>query len=191
MTLSNTDNEATLLRSIKDGNKPAMHTLYCRYVRYLTAICTRYINDEEDVRDVMQDSFVKIFSTITAFSYRGDGSLKAWMAKIVLNETLKFIQKNCRLNFIELKNNEIDISSPPDDEPPTESLPSSVIFEMIRSLPDGYRTIFNLHIIEEKSHKEIAQLLGITESTSASQLHRAKALLANKIKNYKSTEARR
>ena len=103
------------------------------------------------------------------------------MAKITLNETLKFIKNNCRLQFVELKQEEMDKI---DVEPNTEGISSEVIHSMIRELPDGYRIIFNLYVIEEKNHKEIAELLGIKADSSASQLHRAKAMLAAKIKKY-------
>lgn len=175
------DNEQILLDLIKNNDHQAMHTLYCRYVRYLSAICSRYISLEDDIKDVLQDSFLKIFSSISSFNYRGSGSVKGWMAKIVLNETLKFVKRNYHFNFTELSNEELDI---PDEMPSSENIPLPVIHQFIRELPDGYRAIFNLYVIEEKSHKEIAKLLGIKESTSASQLHRAKALLAKKIKNY-------
>ena len=104
------------------------------------------------------------------------------MTKIVLNETMKFVKRNARLDFVELEGEKMEIS---DDVPDTSDVPLSAIHSMIRELPDGYRLIFNLYVIEEKSHREIAELLGIKESTSASQLHRAKALLADKIKKYR------
>lgn len=180
MIQNETDNEERLINFIKDGNEQAMRQLYCRYVRYLSAVCSRYIYNDEDIKDVLQDAFLKIFSSVKSFEYRGDGSLKGWMTKIVLNETLKFVKRNCRLDFVELRPEEMDI---PDEEPNTEGIPPAVIHSMIRDLPDGYRTIFNLYVIEEKSHKEIAELLGIKINSSASQLHRAKAMLAEKIKN--------
>jgi len=180
MIQNETDNEERLINLIKDGNEQAMRQLYCRYVRYLSAVCSRYIYNDEDIKDVLQDAFLKIFSSVKSFEYRGDGSLKGWMTKIVLNETLKFVKRNCRLDFVELRPEEMDI---PDEEPNTEGIPPAVIHSMIRDLPDGYRTIFNLYVIEEKSHKEIAELLGIKINSSASQLHRAKAMLAEKIKN--------
>ena len=175
------DNEERLINLIKGGDEQAMRQLYCLYIRYLSAVCSRYIYSDEDIKDVLQDAFLKIFSSIDSFEYRGDGSLKGWMTKIVLNETLKFVKRNCRLDFVELRPEEIDI---PDEEPNTEGIPPAVIHSMIRDLPDGYRTIFNLYVIEEKSHKEIAELLGIKINSSASQLHRAKAMLADKIKKY-------
>ena len=181
MIQNETDNEERLINLIKDGNEQAMRQLYCRYVRYLSAVCSRYIYNDEDIKDVLQDAFLKIFSSVKSFEYRGDGSLKGWMTKIVLNETLKFVKRNCRLDFVELRPEEMDI---PDEEPNTEGIPPAVIHSMIRDLPDGYRTIFNLYVIEEKSHKEIAELLGIKINSSASQLHRVKAMLAEKIKKY-------
>lgn len=143
----------------------AMKTVYSTYIRYLAAICSRYIVNNEDVKDVLQDSFLKIFSGIASFEYRGRGSLKGWITKITVNETLKFLQKNNRFEFVEISEQEHD---KPDEEPDVDALPSSVLFNLIRELPDGYRTIFNLYVIENKSHKEIAKLLDIKESTSAS-----------------------
>lgn len=178
-----TDNEEQLLNLVKQGDPMAMRTVYATYVRYLAAICSRYIINDEDVKDVLQDSFLKIFSSITSFEYRGKGSLKGWITRITVNETLKFLQKNNRFEFVEISEQEHD---KPDEEPDVDALPSSVLFQHIRELPDGYRTIFNLYVIENKSHKEIAKLLDIKESTSASQLHRAKSLLATKIRRYNS-----
>lgn len=181
MTSTVADNDELLLDLIKNNNEQAMHELYCRHIRYLTAVCSRYITNDDDVHDVLQDSFIKIFSSINSFQYKGNGSLKGWMTRITLNEAIKFIKRTCHFNFIELKKEEIDL---PDEEPDTESIPPPVIYKFIRELPDGYRTIFNLYVIEGRSHKEIARLLGIKEGTSASQLHRAKAILADKINNY-------
>ena len=173
-------NEELLLNLVRKGDEQAMRILYCRNIRYLSAVCSRYIYEEEDIKDVLQDAFLKIFASIKSFEYRVEGSLKGWMTKITLNETLTFIKNNSRLQFVELKQEEIDKI----EEPNTEGIPPAVIHSMIRELPDGYRTIFNLYVIEGKSHKEIAELLGIKPDSSASQLHRAKAMLAEKIKKY-------
>lgn len=102
------------------------------------------------------------------------------MTKIVVNESLKFLQRHSSIKFVEISE-EHDFT---DSVPDIDSIPSSVLFRLIRELPDGYRTIFNLYVIENKSHKEIASMLNIKESTSASQLHRAKTMLATKIKQY-------
>ena len=160
-----------------------MKALYDRYAGFLTAVCSRYIENKEDVKDLMQDSFIRIFSSIGSFEYRGEGSLKAWMSRIVINNTLKYIRDNIQKGMISIDE---DIPDVPDEEiPEISEIPPSVIQEMIRRLPEGYRTVFNLFGFEGKSHKEIAMLLGIKENSSASQLHRAKALLAGWIREYR------
>lgn len=176
-----TDSEEQLLGRMQTGDATASRAVYSRYVRYLSAIVSRYITNDEDVKDVLQESFLKIFSSVATFKYRGDGSLKGWMSKIVLNETLKHIRNSGRLLLTELTPDNIDTA---DEEPETDDIPSDVIYSMIRDLPDGYRVVFNLYVIEGKSHKDIAALLNIKENSSASQLHRAKAMLAAKIKQY-------
>ncbi len=175
-------NEQQLAAATAKGDRNAMQSLYRCYVRYLTAVCSRYVTDDDDVKDIMQDVFIKVFDSIASFSYRGPGSLKAWLTRVTLNEALGFIRRRGRLSSVELGDNTSDI---PDDPPDTDNIPSDVIFSMIRNLPDGYRTVFNLYVIEEKSHREIAEMLGIKESSSASQLHRAKAMLADMIKRYR------
>ena len=156
--------EERWLRKALDGDNTATEWIYRRHGRYLSALCSRYITEDEDIKDVLQESFIKIFTSLDSFKYRGEGSLKAWMAKITLNEILKFV-----------RNNSME----------TEDIPTDVLHQFIRELPDGYRTVFNLYVIDDKNHKEIAQLLGIKENTSASQLHKAKSMLAQKIKHYR------
>ena len=177
-----TDSEEQLLRRMQSGDATASRAVYSHYVRYLSAIVSRYITNDEDIKDVLQESFLKIFSAVTKFTYRGDGSLKGWMSRIVLNETLRHIRNSGRLQLTELTPDDIDTA---DEEPETEDIPSGVIYNMIRDLPDGYRVVFNLYVIEGKSHKEIAALLNIKENSSASQLHRAKTMLAAKINHYR------
>ncbi len=181
-TTSKETNEATLLPLVQRGDERAMLELYRQNVRYLTGVCSRYVGDEDETKDVMQEAFLKIFSAVGSFKYRGEGSLRGWMARIVVNEALKFLQHRRRLNFVGLDPEETDV---PDETPDTADVPAKELHRMIRELPDGYRTIFNLFVVEEKSHKEIAAMLHIKENTSASQLHRAKALLAEKIRHYK------
>lgn len=175
-------NEQELADRMREGDRVAMRTVYCQHVRYLTAICARYIPNEEDVKDVMQDAFLKIFSSAASFEYRGKGSLRGWMARIVLNETLKFIHPSGQPVFVPLAEETTRMA---DETPDLEGIPDHALHQLIRELPQGYRTILNLYVFEEKSHKEIGRMLGISESTSASQFHRAKAMLARKIIAYK------
>lgn len=180
-TYSEEIREEDFAELIRQNNHAAMKALYNKYIRYLTAVCSRYLDNEDDVRDVLQDTFMKIFSSIGNFVYRGNGSLKSWLAKITVNETLGFIKRNGRLEFVPIDNENLDVEN---EEPEIDNIPLSAIQNMIRELPPGYRTIFNLYVFEEKSHKEIASILNIRESTSASQLHRAKAILADKIRKF-------
>ena len=161
------DKELELLQNILSGNITAMKEFYTIYSGYLTTVCSRYISDRDDIKDVLQESFIKIFKAITNFEYKGLGSLRAWSTRI--NTPIWDFP-----DMIE------------EEDPDFDEIPTSVIMEMIRSLPIGYRTVFNLFIFENKSHKEIASILKITENTSASQLHRAKSLLVKQIGVYKS-----
>lgn len=175
--------EERWLRKALDGDNTATAWIYRRHVRYLSALCSRYITEDEDIKDVLQESFIRIFTSLDSFKYRGEGALKAWMAKITLNETLKFVRNNSRLPIDSIDDKDMNIAD--GDSMETEDIPTDVLHQLIRKLPDGYRTVFNLYVIDDKSHKEIAQLLGIKENTSASQLHKAKSMLARKIKHYR------
>lgn len=174
--------EEHLLQRVQKGDLAAAESLYRLHVRYLSALCSRYLANDEDIKDVLQDSFLKIYSSIAAFQYRGPGSLRGWMAKVTLNEALKFLRNANRLNTVDVDEQQLNVA---DDNLETEHIPTDVLHQFVRELPDGYRTVFNLYVIDDKSHKEIAQLLGIRENTSASQLHKAKAILAHKIRQYK------
>ena len=181
LLFNKTSDEEQMLRKARNGDNVALERLYSQNVRYLTAMCSRYLCNDEDIKDVLQESFIKIFSSLDDFEYRGRGSLKAWMGRITLNETLKHIKANSRLDIVDMKGEKFEAS---DDDLITDQIPSEVLHRFIQELPDGYRTVFNLYVIDDKSHKEIAQILGIKQSTSASQLHKAKAMLARKIKQY-------
>lgn len=180
---SESNSEQELISGVQRGDQEAMKNIYLLHVRYLSAVCSRYVSNSEDVRDILQDSFLKIFKDIDKYKPRHNASLRSWMTRIVINDSLKFLQKNERMTFITPVQEYPDLA---DEEPPdVESLPYEVTRQLIGELPSGYRTVFNLYVFEKKSHKEIAHLLGIKEDTSASQFHRAKKLLAEKIKQFK------
>jgi RNA polymerase sigma-70 factor (ECF subfamily) len=176
--------EHRLLQQIVQGNKTAMKKFYEENAGSLTTVCSRYISNKEDVKDVLQESFIKIFKAIEKFEFKGVGSLRAWSTRIVVNEALKHIKANDKMQLITLPSWDLpDISD--NQEPDFEDIPTSAILEMIQSLPPGYRTVFNLYVFEDKSHKEIASILNIAESTSASQYHRAKGMLVKEIELYR------
>lgn len=167
-----------------DKDSSASKALYCAYAGYLTGVCSRYLSDTEDVKDVLHDSFLHIFASMDSFEYRGHGSLKAWLTKIVINESLQFLRHSYHPEILPLS---VEAEENEYDEPPNlEGISMETLHKMICELPPGYRTVFNLFVFEKKSHKEIASLLNIKEASSASQFHRAKAMLAAKIKKLQS-----
>lgn len=168
-----------------------MKILYQGSVGYLASVCRRYIRDDDDVKDLLQESYLKIFDKIGRFKYMGEGSLIAWMKKIVINDALKTLSPKKKAFSLEALGKRDDGDDIPDEvsDPPLESVPIEELLRMIRSLPDGYRTVFNLFVFEEKSHKEIASFLGIKENSSASQLFHAKAMLAKLVKDYYKTRS--
>ena len=169
--------ELELLKLVRSGDSSGMRLFYERYVGYLTAVCSRYVVDRSDVKDILQEAFIKIFKGLESFEYRGEGSVRAWASRIVVNDSLKSLKAASRLTFVD------DLPDIPEDDAPSfPELPPAVVQEMIKALPDGYRTVFNLFVFEKKSHREIASLLGIKEDSSASQFFRARAMLAKKIK---------
>lgn len=175
--------EQQLVNDVRKGDNAAVKKLYDTWSGYLFALCTRYITDKDVAEDILQECFIKILSSIDSFTWKGEGSLKAWISRIMVNESLQYLRKQKKLNFVEYSDALPD-KSDDDEAPQVEGVPPSEIQKMIQELPDGYRTVFNLFVFEEKSHKEIAEMLGITESTSASQFHRARKILAQKIKDY-------
>lgn len=177
--------EQIIIDQIKRGNRAAMKTLYTQYSGYATATCMRYVTENEAVKDILQDSFVKILTSIDRFEYRGEGSLKAWIRTLVANLALDYLRKNNRLCFTD------DIPQEMEDEPPSmDEIPTEELLKMIGMLPIGYRTVLNLYVFEDKSHKEIAQILGIKENSSASQYVRAKKMLNKMMQNYMKGMAR-
>ncbi len=172
-------NEAQLLERLRSKDPAASRLFYERYAGYLTAVCLRYVPDRSDTKDILQEAFIRMFDRMEDFEFRGEGSLKAWAVRIVVNGALKNLRRKKRLQFVE------DLPDlPEEEEPEVEKMPPGVIQKMIEGLPDGYRTVFNLVVFEHKSHREIAGLLGIKEDSSASQFSRARALLARQIKTY-------
>lgn len=183
MNAEKAQTEQHILRLVKERGSSAMRLLYDRYIGYMAAVCGRYIPDEDDRKDVLQESFIKIMTSMNSFQHRGEGSLKAWMLRITVNESLRFIKKHAAERLIDYGDSLPEV----EDEPDVEGIPDDEINSMILKLPPGYRAVFNLYVFEDKSHREIAGALGISENTSASQYLRAKQALAKMIKDYRTT----
>ncbi|MFY0654777.1 MAG: sigma-70 family RNA polymerase sigma factor [Cyclobacteriaceae bacterium] len=147
--------------------------LYNRYVNTMLRTCLRYMKEETEAEDIMIGGFVKVFSKIGLFEYRGNGSLEGWIKRIMVNECLMSLRRK-KYDSVGLDNmhNMLDNGVKLDS-----NLYAEEIYTAVRMLPKGYRTVFNLYAIEGYSHKEIGEKLGINENTSKSQLSKARASL--------------
>lgn len=177
--------ERDISRGCKRGDVIAQRALFEQYSPLLMAKIFRYVGNDDDAKDVLQDTFIKALTMIDSFAWAGEGSLQAWLTRIAVNASLNFLRSRKRLVSLNVDT----LDDPPDlAEEPTatevNSLDASTILAMVAELPDGYRTVFNLYCLDGYSHKEIAEQLGINEKSSSSQLLRAKTLLARKIKKY-------
>ena len=176
--------EERIVCDIKYCDRAAMRRLYDLYSGYIMAIVMRYVPDKDDVPDVVQEAFIKIFTSIVQYEYRGEGTLKMWLSRVTANEALGFLRRKGNITFTDNIPDE-----PIDDEPDISQITNEALTEMIASLPEGYRVVLNLYVFGQMSHKEIADELGITPSTSASQFYHAKKMLADKIKEYNKRNA--
>ena len=179
--------DRTVIERARSGDSSAKKQIYDCYSRYLSATCARLLPDPVDQGDVLQESFIKIFTSLDKFEFRGEGSFRAWVRQIMVNEALKLIRKRRQSFFVRLDRDlpDEEFGEPPEGEEDVGDVPDTVLQEMIKSLPEGYRTVLNLFAFEKKNHREIGRMLGISESTSASQLHRARTILMTKINDYK------
>jgi RNA polymerase sigma-70 factor (ECF subfamily) len=173
-----------LIDGCKRGESRAQFDIYQLYYKAMYNTCLRLVGNETEAEDLMQESFFKAFDKIS--SYRNEVSFGAWLKRIVVNSSLDFLKKN-KLNLIPV-DRAYDLSE--DESVEGDMFPDSVeqVKLAITQLPDGYKVIVNLIIIEGYSHDEVANMLGITASTSRSQLVRAKRKLIemlNELKNKK------
>lgn len=181
--------EQILAEGCSAGSDAARRELYDRYAGRLLAICMRYAGDRATAEDLMHDAFLKIYGAIGRFTYRGPGSLRAWIERITVNVALEWLRSRNRLGSVPLDEGRAagGVAEP---EPAAEEIarvPREVLLRFVGELPDGYRTVFNLYCMEEYSHREIAELLGINEKSSSSQLSRARSILSRKVREYLKT----
>lgn len=169
--------EAQLIVALKRGEGRAHKVLYERFSGKMLAVCVRYCANKDDAEEVMIDGFMRVFEKIQQF--REDGSFEGWIRRIMVTESLMFLRKNKQWRQ-EIPIDEIQVE--PDYTWADTSLNENDLLRVINQLPDGYRTVFNLYAIEGYNHGEIANMLGISEGTSKSQLSRARLLLQANLK---------
>lgn len=165
--------EEQMLAGSRVNNVQAQEMLYNRYSPKMLGVCYRYAKSKPDAEDMLQEGFIRVFSQLHQF--RNEGSLEGWIRRIMVHTCINIIKKNKKFNDCIDISHAMELSTTADAVP--SILQSKEIIECIRLLPLGYRTVLNLFAIEGYSHKEIAGMLDIEESTSRSQYSRAKNLL--------------
>lgn len=172
--------ENALLAACLVGDPNAQRIFFDQFSSTMMGIALRYMKDEQLANDVLQETFIKAFENIHKF--KNVGSLEGWLKKITVNTALDHLRKEKKFQFTsEIIDSSNELSY---GENAVTKLQADDLMRIIQSLPDGYRTVFNLYAIEGYSHKEIAEILEITESTSKSQYSRAKSLLRNILEKH-------
>jgi len=169
--------ERQLVKDCLREKPVAQRQLYEHYAETMLGVCYRYTKSIKDAEDVLQEGFVKVFLGLK--QYKFEGELGAWIRRIMVNTALNFLKRNKKYR------NEMFFTEQPlhpvTNEDPAIVLQAKELADLIRQLPPGYQTIFNLHVIEGYSHVEIGEMLGISDGTSRSQYARARAVLISWI----------
>jgi len=168
--------EHDLVKGCQQGDRNCQKQVFEKWHRKMLAVCQRYINNNFEAEDILMQAMMKVFTEINKFS--GLGSFEGWMRRIVVNEALMAVRKQ-KIVFESV--NQEDVENSEGFDPGSLQVDAEYLFELLQSLPTGFRTVFNLYAIEGYDHKEIASMLGISEGTSKSQLSRARQMLADKL----------
>lgn len=170
--------ESALVKKCIDGDQKAQRALFEMYAPKMLGVCLRYAKNQEQAEDVLQDGFIKVFNNLSKYS--GSGSLEGWVRRIMVNTSLDQIRKEVKFqDNIDFEEVDFKVET---KSFIVEGLMAEDLLLLINSMPDGYKTVFNLFAIEGYSHKEIADQLSITENTSKSQYSRARSFLQQKLK---------
>jgi RNA polymerase sigma-70 factor (ECF subfamily) len=164
--------ENDLIQGCIDGDRQMQEHLYKRFASKMYGVCLRYVANTDDANDILQEGFIKVYKNLDKF--RREGSFEGWVRRIFVNTAIEQFRKKVKLyNVDEVQENTLE------DKELTalDLLATKDIINIVNELSPGYKAVFNLHVIEGFSHKEIAEVLGITEGTSKSQLARAKGVL--------------
>lgn len=169
-----------MISLFKRNQKEYFNTLYRQYADQLYLLALRYVVSEFDAEEVIQRGFIKVYEQLDKFRHQNEKATKGWLSKIMVNESLLFLREQKRLIIADnMSVVEQRLVLQPEAE---QSINYETCLKLVRQLPDGYRAVFNLYVIEGYSHKEIAATLNITEGTSRSQLNKARTLLQKQIK---------
>ena len=169
-----------LVRQCLKNDRASQKLLYDRYKTVMLGVCYRYTKSIQDAEDVLQEGFIKVFTKLK--QYKNEGDLGGWIRRIMVTTALNYLSRNARFRD-ELTHNISDMHLVTNDDPEI-TLNAKELAAMIRQLPIGYQTVFNLYAVEGYTHPEIGEMLGITDSTSRSQYTRARVMLLDWVKNY-------
>ena len=177
MELSNhIPSEIDLIKGCIEGNSKMQELLYKKFSSKMYGVCLRYSGNVDDANDLLQEGFIKVFKNLNKF--RGEGSFEGWVRRIFVNTSIEHFRRKIKLyNVSEVQENTIEDT----DLTALDNMAEKDIIALVNELSPGYKTVFNMHVIEGYSHKEIADILGITEGTSKSQLARAKGVLKKSL----------
>ena len=171
--------ELDLIRGCMEGNRRTQEELYRRFSARMYAVCLRYAGNAEEAEDILQEGFIKIFKKLDSF--RGEGSFEGWVRRIFVNTAIEHFRRKRYLQPVtEKEENTIEGKS----LSALDGLAEKDILALVRQLSPGYRTVFNMYVVEGYTHKEIGDMLGISEGTSKSQLSRAKVILQDMVRQF-------
>lgn len=171
--------DESVIKKCQKGKKDAQRVLYLAYAKKMFMLSYRYVNHKENAEEIVSEGFLKVLLNIHKIEFRNVPLFEAWMRKIIVNECLTFLRKKRQL-FVE----ESEFESISNNTEAEIQLETQHLLEMVLSLPIGYRTVFNMYAIEGYTHKEISEKLNIAESTSRSQLTKARNILRKKYRKY-------
>lgn len=179
MNASDSNQHRSLIEACQKGDKNALKMLYDTYSNGMYAICLRYMGNEDEAKDSLQEGFIKVFRHISRYAFTG--SFEGWMKRIFVHTSIEQIRR--RKRFLDIDDQQLNLPGQ-FSHVQLHQVDAEAIMEVVQRLPEGYRTIFNMYCIDGYSHKEIAEELGITESTSKSQLFKARKLLQKWLKHW-------
>ncbi|HYG14327.1 MAG TPA: RNA polymerase sigma factor [Bacteroidia bacterium] len=179
--------DADIVKGCIAGDAKVQQALYQKLAPKMLAVCYRYCNDRDDAKDVMHEAFVKVFLNMGRFKF--NSSLETWITRIMINSAIDFFKKKTKMSalFENIKDGD-DAEDTHEIDDPGSQVSEEILLQLIDELPKGSKMIFNLYAIEGLGHKDIAQMMGISEGTSKSQLSRARELLKKALKDKKLVE---
>lgn len=176
-----TEADLKIIEGCIKGKRNAQSKLYNKYAPVLLGICLRYARNRTEAEDILQEGFIKVFSSIQGF--RREGSFEGWLKRIIVNTAITHNKQNLKHDYHadidEVE--ETKIKSDEVEEIPMLKIPQATLMNLIQQLPEGYRMVFNLYVFEQYTHQEIADFLGVSVNTSKSQLMKARRVLIKKI----------